>query len=726
MTPATLLIIATLLPLAAFVALIFAGKRLGDPLAGWLGTVAIGASFVCSLLALILWVSAPVGSAELIPIRWLPVSMLANSNTAGSLDLAIYIDSLTIIMFVMVTLVSTCVFVFSLGYMANDPRFPRFYTYLSLFCFSMLGLVIGGTLLHLLVFWELVGLCSYLLIGFWYERKSAANAATKAFVVNRVGDVGVLIGLGILFYHLGNVSFPQVWSSLSMTKLTASGIQIAGGWFTPALLTTMGIGLFCGAIGKSAQFPLHVWLPDAMEGPTPVSALIHAATMVAAGVYLVARIFPILTPDARLFIAIIGCITLTMAALIAVVQSDIKKVLAFSTLSQLGYMILAMGVGSWVGGLFHLITHAFFKALLFLGAGSVIHAAHHVQDLPRYGGLLKRVPFTALVFAVAVLAIGGTPLFSGFYSKEMIVAHTAAFSVWALHNGRSGWYRLFFFLPVIVAYITPFYMARCWTLTFWGRPRDARLAQRAMERPVMYVPLIVLAVFTVCAGYHHVVEDLLNRSAAEATALVKRTDAAFNGFATMWPSRPPGEETAREQSTGSKYAFQEKLADTPLKAHQRGMALGQAYVSMGFVVGIVFGFLMYMRGYAAANVLMKIPPLRWIHTWLYHRMYFDELYNSVFVGLVMFFAYLSGWFDKYVVDGVVNLVGWTVRQSSSMVGLNDKYVIDGAVNGVGTLAQDLGAAVRAPQTGRIRMYVTVLFGAIAAIVTGAIIVILSK
>jgi NADH-quinone oxidoreductase subunit L len=410
-TPALLLLIATVLPLASFAVLLFVAKRMGNPLAGYFGTAAIGGSFLCSVAATFLWLSGSHAGASPInlPFAWIPIGESPEQRHPGFLDLGLYVDSLTVLMFFMITLVATLVHLFSIGYMAEDKRYPRFFTYLALFCFSMLGLVIGGTIMQLFVFWELVGLCSYLLIGFWYEKKSASNAAIKAFVVNRVGDFGFLIGFGILFYHLGNATLPDVWRLLGEAGTGVDNISLPNGMqFWGPLLTVMGVGLFFGAVGKSAQFPLHVWLPDAMEGPTPVSALIHAATMVAAGVYLVGRIFPILTPDAKLFIAITGCVTLTMAALIAIAQSDIKKVLAYSTLSQLGYMILAMGVGSWMGGLFHLITHAFFKALLFLGSGSVIHAAHHEQELPQYGGLLRKIPVTGFTFLIAVLAIAGT------------------------------------------------------------------------------------------------------------------------------------------------------------------------------------------------------------------------------------------------------------------------------------------------------------------------------
>src|SRR5688500_2959141 len=563
MTVAILLTIATLLPLVSFLILVFMGRRMGNPIAGIVGTIFISGSFACSLVAMILWLTmgvnnpgtaAGAGAQPInLPYNWIPVGNWISNN--GFLQIGLYVDSLTVVMFSMITLVAALVHVFSLGYVADDKRFPRFFTYLSLFCFSMLGLVIGGTILQLFIFWELVGLCSYLLIGFWYEKKSASNAAIKAFVVNRVGDFGFLIGLGILFYYLGNVTFPQVWALLDSTKAygTAGGIVLPNGQvFTATLLTITGIGLFFGAVGKSAQFPLHVWLPDAMEGPTPVSALIHAATMVAAGVYLVGRIFPILTPHAKLFIAIIGCVTLTMAALIAVAQTDIKKVLAYSTLSQLGYMILAMGIGSWVGGLFHLITHAFFKALLFLGSGSVIHAAHHEQELPQYGGLMRKIPVTAITFAIAVLAIAGTPLFSGYYSKDLILANAGAFATLSGDMGRSKWYWALFVLPTIIAFVTPFYMTRCWMLTFWGKPRNQHLYDHAHETPILFIPLIVLAVLSVIGGKFLGVRELLVASTVGRKSYVEAAHGgrAFHGFETTWPAEEPHHPAGPEPVEG--------------------------------------------------------------------------------------------------------------------------------------------------------------------------------
>jgi NADH-quinone oxidoreductase subunit L len=743
--PALLLLIATLLPLLSFTILVFVGKRMG-PIAGIVGTLAIAGSFGCSIGAMMIWLQdgTPWGAGRLpidLTFPWLPVGVGGVSQRYdGYIDVGIYVDSLTITMFAMITLVATLVHVFSIGYMRDDARFPRFFTYLGLFCFSMLGLVLGGTAIQLFVFWELVGLCSYLLIGFWYEKKSASDAAIKAFVTNRVGDFGFLIGFGILFYHLGNVSLPDMWVALNGAGTGAAVTLPNGVVFTPALLTVMGIGLFFGAVGKSAQFPLHVWLPDAMEGPTPVSALIHAATMVAAGVYLVGRIFPILTPDAKLFIAIIGCTTLTMAALIAIAQSDIKKVLAFSTLSQLGYMILAMGIGSWVGGLFHLITHAFFKALLFLGSGSVIHAAHHEQEMPQYGGLMRKIPITAITFAIAVLAIAGTPFLSGYYSKDLILGNAGAFGALAEQAGRSKYYWLLFWIPTVIAYVTAFYMTRCWMLTFWGKPRNQHLYDHAHESPILFVPLIVLAVLSIIGGSLLGVRDLLENSVKESRQyceLKMPPGKTFTGFDTAWPAKlPEHHEATLDQGANPAAAEEdEHAAAAPAAAGAAhadphdplhvGTDLMHKYVFWAFIVGIGLGVALYSGGYKFANMLVRIPPLGWIHTWLYRRMYFDELYSSVFVAITMGLSRFSAWFDRTVVDGVVNLAGWSVRQSAVLIGLHDKYVIDGAVNGAGRLTHDLGAAVRAPQTGRIRMYVTVLMVAVALGLAGAIIVALS-
>jgi proton-translocating NADH-quinone oxidoreductase chain L len=727
--PALLLLIATLLPLASFGVLLFVGKKLGTPLAGWVATFMISGSFLCTGIATVSWINgggppeAGWGCGTLpinITVPWIPAGIPTgggmNQSHPGYLDLGIYIDSLTVVMFCMITLISMLVHVFSIGYMRDDRRFERFFTYLSLFSFSMMGVVLGGTLLQLLVFWELVGLCSYLLIGFWYEKPSATHAAMKAFIVNRVGDFGFLIGLGILFYHLGNLNLANLWIALGHAGSGTAVYLSNGTVFSARLLTITGIALFCGAMGKSAQFPLHVWLPDAMEAPTPVSALIHAATMVAAGVYLVARIFPILTPDAKLFIAIIGVITLTMSALIATVQSDIKRVLAYSTLSQLGYMILAMGVGSWVGGLFHLITHAFFKSLLFLGAGSVIHAAGHEQEMPQFGGLIRKIPVTAFTFLFGVLAIAGVGFgdigFSGFYSKDMILAHAGAFVSLAHGAGKSSAYFALFLLPAMMTYVTAFYMMRCWMLTFWGKPRNQAIYEEAKEYPTMWLPLAMLAVLSIIGGSRLLgIGLLLENSVREDVAYCRLSDPAFDGFGSIWPAETP-------DASGSLTAGQQ--------AQIQGRVLAVRYVGWAFVIGIGAAFICYYNGYRVSLMALKIRPMRWCHGWLYHRMYFDELYFVVFESIVLGISALSALFDRLVIDGVVNGVAAMGRGLATAARLNDRFVFDGAVNGAASLSQDLGAVVRSAQTGRIRLYVMLLMAAVTLGIAGTVIVVLLR
>jgi proton-translocating NADH-quinone oxidoreductase chain L len=733
---AILLLTAALLPLAGFIFLLFLGKRIGTPLSGYFATAIIGASFVCSILAMIQWYGngsiagqawgfgkAPIN----LPLRWIPIGTAEHpqgiaQEIPGWLDVGIFIDSLTITMFSMITMVATLVHIFSIGYMREDGRFPRFFAYLGLFCFSMLGLVLGGTLLHILIFWELVGFCSYILIGFWYEKKTASNAAIKAFVTNRIGDVGFLIGIGILFYQLGNVSLPHLWISLGNA---GSGLPIALAdhtLFTSGWLTVMGIGLIFGAIGKSAQFPLHVWLADAMEGPTPVSALIHAATMVAAGVYLLARVFPILSPDAKMFIAVIGVVTMSMGALIALVQTDIKKVLAFSTLSQLGYMMLAMGVGSWVGGLFHLVTHAFFKALLFLGAGSVIQAARHEQEMPEFGGLIRKIPVTAVTFFVGVLAISGVHVgnygLSGYYSKELILTQVGAFADMAIQAGHSRGYLLLFAVPVVVSFLTPFYMMRCWMMTFWGKPRRPELYENARERAVMWGPLVVLMVLAIFSGRTMSVQELLEGSVQEDTAYCKQFDAGFAGFDSVWPSALPEDRNADTRT------------DAPTPA-ELALAHGQQMVAehvgyRGFASGLLLAALLYYRGPGLAGSLLKIAPIRWVRTWLYERMYFDELYFGVFVTTVTVASELVSWLDAVVIDRAVNATAAFARGSARLASSFDRAFIDGAVTGTGSIARRVGDAVRLPQTGRVRGYVTLMLTAAAMAAVVAVIVELSK
>lgn len=417
----------------------------------------------------------------------------------GALQLGWLLDPLTAFMAVMVTFVGLLIFIFSLGYMKEDPNFTRFFCFLSLFAAAMLGLIVANSLLLLFVCWELVGLASYLLIGFWFHKPSAAAAAKKAFITTRIGDLGLLLGMLWLYDASGSLLFYDGGAGVLEASVLSSlaGQTLAGGL---ALSTAIGLLIFCGAIGKSGQFPLHVWLPDAMEGPTPVSALIHAATMVAAGVFLIARVYPLMSADLPLdvpvhaltVVAFVGAITALMGALIAVAQNDIKRVLAYSTVSQLGYMMLALGVGSWTAAIFHLLTHAFFKALLFLGAGSVIHAAHHEQDIHSLGGLAPKMKITFATFALGMMALAGVPfLFSGFWSKEAILhaAHAWDVSHVPLYAG----------LAAVV--LTAFYMTRLVAETFFGRARSDAAAHAHESPAVMTVPLALLAVCAVLLGF---------------------------------------------------------------------------------------------------------------------------------------------------------------------------------------------------------------------------------
>ncbi len=771
-TQETMLVLGAAIPLAGFVLLAMFGARLGKPLAGWFAVAGMATSAVLATVVLAQWMGGRHDAAhtfEWARIGGVPVTVGVN------------LDALTVIMFFMVTVVSTCIFVFSIGYMAGHSdeidgrsKYHRFFTFLSLFGFAMLGLVLSNSILFLFIFWELVGLCSYFLIGFYFHRKSASNAAIKAFVVNRVGDFGFLIGLMLVCLHLGDLSLKGAADAFARQH-AAGGSLFANSFAGLSLATWMGMLLFCGAIGKSAQFPLHVWLPDAMEGPTPVSALIHAATMVAAGVYLVARIFVLLTPGAQLFIAVIGCITLTLAALIAIVQTDIKKVLAYSTISQLGYMIFAMGVGAWIGALFHLLTHAFFKALMFLGSGQVIEGCHHEQDIRRMGGLIRKMPVTGATFLVGVLAIAGAGLpglqiagvkvgLGGFFSKDEIlaVAYHRAFHAEAPaghapaaeghgaqeygHESAAPPVRripaVLFWAPVAIAFVTPFYMMRCWWLTFLGKPRDHHVYEHAHESKLMYLPLVVLAAGTVVSSY--AIFRPMVEQAAPAGLLVPTFNPEAGGH-------------------GEGHAAAHAAAGLPI-AHEVHGALVRI-VGPAFLVGFAVAIAIYRGGLGAAAMLAY--RLRPLHTLLVRKFYFDELYGAVFVGGVMALKAICNWVDVYIVDGLVNFAGWLGRALSSLSGDvldragaagNDSpearepagrtigflgcvataasvtillatgapgaaigllvaawlvLGIDGIVNDLARGAWDIAGLLRRPQTGRVRNYVLFAAGGAA-------------
>jgi NADH-quinone oxidoreductase subunit L len=435
--------------------------------------VSAGAVLISFILSLDLLVEFQTGANPSWKVNWLQVGKL-------TVDFSLRFDSMSILMLLIVTGVGLAIHLYSVGYMHGDPGFSRYFAFLSLFTFSMLGIVMSGNFFQMFIFWELVGVCSYLLIGFWYERPAAADAAKKAFLTNRVGDFGFFTGIILVWSIAGTMDFNGIKDQLLRD---------------PELFDTatalVGFLIFCGAVGKSAQFPLHVWLPDAMEGPTPVSALIHAATMVAAGVYMLSRVFFIFNPFMLHVIAWIGGLTALMAALIAVQQDDIKRILAYSTLSQLGYMVMAVGLADPAAGMFHLATHAAFKALLFLAAGAIIHAMSHEQNIWNMGGLRKRIPLTYRTFLVGTLSLCGVPPFSGFYSKDAILA-----TAWE-HN------KMLFGIGAVVAFLTTFYMFRLVFVVFFGKPTQDNTAYTLHPRKSRLIayPLVVLAVLTVMAGF---------------------------------------------------------------------------------------------------------------------------------------------------------------------------------------------------------------------------------
>jgi len=554
------------------------------------------------------------------------------------------VDGLTVVMLLVVTTVSLLVHIYSVGYMHGDPRYPRFFAFLQLFSFSMLMLVLADNLLLLYIAWELVGLCSYLLIGFWFQRPSAMRAAKKAFIVTRVGDVGLFVGLLVLFREVGSVSFVDVFRAVPAklaVETVSFGLPFIGHVVMP-VAALAALLVFCGAVGKSAQFPLFVWLPDAMEGPTPVSALIHAATMVAAGVYLVARMFPVFHYTehgsiALLVVAWVGAITALMAATIGLVMNDIKRVLAYSTISQLGYMMIGLGVGSPVAGMFHLFTHAFFKAGLFLGSGSVIHGTG-TQDMWEMGGLAKKMPHTYITFVIAMLALSGIFPLAGFWSKDEILLE-------AFHTLRPV-----FYIGLAGAFLTALYMGRLVIVTFLGEPRKADV--HAHESPaVMTGPLWVLAVLSVVAG-----------------------------FANL-----PGHSWFAHYMEGANVeVLPPSLA---LMAASTGVALA----------GLAMAFAIYRWNLIPAAALQR--AFRPLYVLFKHKWYMDEILYGLLVRPLFAFCRVAYAVDRWVVDGLVNLVGYLGLAVSFVQGLVDRWIVDGIVNLTGLTCRAAGKALSRLQTG---------------------------
>ncbi len=634
--------IIPLLPLFAFVMIVFF-TRWKEKLSAGLSIAMIATGWILSIVVMIQTLMHHGEHAAHVERAFDIV------NYPGfHLELGTLLDPLTAVMLIVVTTVSFMVQIYSLGYMHGDPRFSRYYSYLSLFTFSMLGLVVANNFFLIFIFWELVGLTSYLLIGFWFEKKSASDAGKKAFITTKVGDLGFLLGLMMMGMFLGTFNYGEVFA------------KVGAGAISGGLLTAMAIFIFCGAVGKSAQFPLHVWLPDAMEGPTPVSALIHAATMVAAGVFLVARSMAIFmaTPDGAMTVAWIGLVTSFMAASIALVQNDIKRVLAYSTLSQLGYMIMALGLGSFTAGTFHLMTHAFFKALLFLGAGSVIHAVH-TNDIQSMGGLSAKMKTTALTFIIASLSISGIFPLSGFWSKDEIIA--------SAHE-----HPFFMVVALIVAFMTAFYMFRLCFLTFFGKPRDEEKFNHAHESPKsMTGPLVFLAVLSVCAGW----VGIPWLSHGYSTAIV-----TFNGH----------------------------------PHHAEPDILLMLISTVVALSGIGLAYLMYYRGSISPEAMgQRFKP---IYNLLYNKYYIDEIYDAIIIQPTYAFARFLWSFDARIIDGIVNLYGTVTVWLATVKYWIDAYIVDGIVNGLGIVTAAASSVLRLTQTGRLANYLlVVLFGLIVLI-----------
>ena len=638
------------LPLSAFFLIVFFGKRTPGKGAG-IGIVATGAAF---LLGLGSFVEA-IGSEEIVErsIRWI-------SFGSVSLELGIRVDSLAAMMFVVVCLVSLLVQIYSIGYMHGDVRYTWYYAALNLFTGSMLTLVIANNTVQLLVGWELVGICSYLLIGHWYEEKENSDAAIKAFITTKTGDLGFVIGVFVLFIGAHTFNIGQLQE------------RVEAGDVSSTVITAGALLLFSGAVGKSAQFPLHVWLPDAMAGPTPVSALIHAATMVTAGVYMVARIFGLFSASetAMSVIAVIASITMLLAAVLAVFQRDIKRVLAYSTVSQLGYMMAGLAVGAATAGIFHLWTHAFFKALLFLGAGSVIHAVHS-NDMFDMGGLRKFMPVTYATFIIGSLALAGVPPLAGFWSKDEIIAAS-------YETGN----HFVFIATLITAFLTAFYMARACRLTFFGRYRRMPVAGGADDHHTSHAaphesprsmtgPLVILGVLSVVGGW---------------------VGTPIHNYFAGW------------------FHFEH--------GHHGEFVGWIAIVSILLAAGgIAAGWTMYRTaefGFGILDPLTKLGPL---FRAAERRFYFDDIYLRLFVRPVQYpiarFVYRK--LDQKLIDGVVNAAGSGTVLTGRATRVVDENAVDGVVNGVAWLTDKLSFGLRRTQSGNIQRYAAGLFAGLVIV-----------
>jgi NADH-quinone oxidoreductase subunit L len=652
------------LPLLAFIIQIFAGKRLprqGD----WVSISAIVSTLILSIIMFVkMLIEYNPDFHHESSFTWLDMGDF-------NIKLGFLVDNITIVMLLVVSLISTCTHIFSTQYLKGDIRYSRYFAYLGLFTFSMNGIVLANNLMSMYMFWELVGVSSYLLIGHWFEKDSAADASKKAFLTNRVGDIGFFIGIMLIYTAIGSFAFSDIFEGVSTGMIKGTTLTIAG------------VGLFLGAMGKSSQFPLHIWLPDAMEGPTPVSALMHAATMVAAGVYLSVRVFPLLTPDALLVVAYVGGITAIFAATIAITQNDIKKVLAYSTVSQLGYMILAVGTGVYTAAFFHLLTHAMFKANLFYGSGSVIHSMHHAlherhdhetdpQDMRNMGGFRKKMPITHFSMLLSTFAIAGVPLFSGFLSKDAILAGTLSF---AQHNPQHILLPIFGFSA---AAITAFYMFRMIFLTFYGEAKKPEIINDIHESPKeMTGPLVLLGGLSLFIWYTLPYFNPMS------------THGWFTDLVVPRNAVVPGNLTAKEIEDGAHHA------------HYLAM-----YISIAVAFsGIALAYLMYIKKvFVPKNWAKKAG---FLYYWSLNKYYFDQNYNRFLYQPTLRLARKVAWVDWDLYDKYfINSFGHLTNIASKITGKLDYHGIDQVfVDGNGKIVNLFGKIIKTIQTGRLQNYI---------------------
>ncbi len=658
-----------LLPLLSAAVMLLAGRSLPRAIVSWLCCGTVGLSFLVSLGIFRTLASLPAAARvyEKVLFTWLPAGMFQTATGLAEfrIEWGYLVDPLSAVMILVVSGVGFLIHVYSVGYMAHEGGYYRYFGYLNLFMFMMLTLVLASNLLVMFVGWEGVGLCSYFLIGFWFLKKSAADAGKKAFVVNRVGDAGFLVGIFLVSTTFGTLSFTQI------------NAAVAAGQFAlgSGVITAITLLLFMGATGKSAQIPLYVWLPDAMEGPTPVSALIHAATMVTAGVYMVSRTNALyqLAPLTLEIVAVIGALTAIYAASMGLVQNDIKRVLAYSTISQLGYMFLACGMGAFAAGIFHLSTHAYFKALLFLAAGSVMHALSNETDIRKMGGLWNRVPVTARTFLIGGLAIAGIFPLAGFFSKDEILWRTFANT-----DYPAGFRQVLWGIGLVTALMTAFYVFRLVFVTFFGRSRVPRDVEHHIHEspPVMTIPLVILAALSIVGGWV--------------------------GIPAVLGGSNPFEHFLAP-------VFQSHAATTAAEATAQGHGLELGLMGVSLVaaaIGIGIAYLFYLR--------QPELPDQWafrfsrLYKLLFNKYYVDELYSAVFVegpllGKAMGNSFAR--FDLRVIDGIgVDGTGWFTRFTSRLSIWWDTWIIDGSVRALGFTVRLLSWPVRVIQTGFVQAY----------------------